>query len=125
MPRIELTDSELTVRMSHWERMMAFTADFRVPLSHVRGATEDSGFGGPGGMRFGLRSPGTHIPFIVAAGTFVQDGDRQFVFTRCGRQTVVIELANSEWTRLVIGVKDARAEASRINAAVARLSSRT
>jgi len=32
-----------------------------------------------------------------------------------------LELADNEWTRLVIGVPDAHAAAARINAAVARL----
>ena len=72
-------------------------------------------------MKLGWRLPGTHIPFVVAAGTFVRSGERQFVFTQRKLQTVVIELVHKEWTRLVIGVPDAHAEASRINAAVACL----
>jgi hypothetical protein len=32
----------------------------------------------------------------------------------------VIELADNEWTRLVIGVPNAHAQAARVNAAVAR-----
>ncbi|MEF9927306.1 MAG: hypothetical protein RR983_11945 [Massilia sp.] len=79
------------------------------------------GYGGPSGFRLGLRLPGTHIPFVVAAGTFLKAGDRQFVFTRRKLHTIVIELADHEWTRLVIGVPDAHAAAARINAAVARL----
>ena len=121
MPRLELSDSELIVHLGKWERMMALSSDIRVQISQIKRAREDCGFGGPGGMQLGWRIPGTHIPFIVAAGTFVRRGERQFVFTRRKLQTVVIELAHKEWARLVIGVPDARAEASRINAAVARL----
>jgi hypothetical protein len=95
MPQLELTDSELIVRMGKWEQMMALSADVRVPL--------------------------TQVPFVVAAGTFLKAGDRQFVFTRRKLHTVVIELTGNEWTRLVIGVPDANAAAARINAAVARL----
>jgi len=120
MPQLELTDSELIVHLGKWEKMMALSANVRVPLQQVRGATEDPGFGGAGGLKLGVRIPGTHIPFVVAAGTFLKDGDRQFVFTRRTLQTIVIELADNEWTRLVIGVPDAHAEAARINAAVAR-----
>ena len=121
MPQLELTDSELIVRMGKWEQMMALSADVRVPLAQVRSAIQDDGFGGPSGFKLGLRLPGTHVPFVVAAGTFLKAGDRQFVFTRRKLHTIVIELANHEWTRLVIGVPDAHAAAAHINAAVARL----
>lgn len=121
MPALELTDRELIVHLGKWEKIMALSDDIRVPINQVRGATEDDGFGGPGGLRLGLRLPGTHIPFVVAAGTFLKAGDRQFVFTRRKLRTIVIELADNEWTRLVIGVPDPHAAAARINAAVARL----
>mgnify|MGYP003456281681 CR=1 FL=1 len=121
MPQLELTDRELIVHLGKWEQMLAMHPGVRVPLNQVRGVTEDQGFGGPGGWNLGLRVPGTHIPFVAAAGTFLKGGDRQFVCTRRRLQTIVIELANNEWTRLVIGVRDARAEAARLNAAVARL----
>lgn len=121
MPQLELTDRELIVHLGKWEKLMALHPDVRVPMAQVRGATDDAGFGGVGGFKLGVRVPGTHIPFVVAAGTFLQGGDRQFVCTRRKLQTIVIEIADHKWTRLVIGVRDARAEAARINAAVARL----
>lgn len=121
MPQLELTDRELIVHLGKWEKLLALNSGIRVPLEQVRGATEDDGYGGPGGLKLGLRLPGTHIPFLFSAGTFLKGGDAQFVCTRRKLQTVVIETANSQWARLVIGVRDARAEAARINAAVARL----
>ena len=116
MPRIELTDSDLCVRLAWWEKLFALTGDIRIPLHEVRGATEDSGFGG---NALGLRLPGTRIPGVLAAGTFIKGGDRQFVCTRHTLRTIVIELTSRKWTRLVIGVRDAHSAAARINAAVA------
>lgn len=121
MPVLELSDRELIVHLGKWERIMAFHPDIRLPLTCVKSATKDCSLGGASGMKLGWRVPGTHIPFVVAAGTFIRHGERQFVFTRRKLQTVVIELAHKEWTRLVIGVPDADAEAARINAAVAHL----
>lgn len=119
MPRIELTDKELVVRLTPWESIWALRTSFGVPLAQIRGATEDNGFRG---SALGLRIPGTHVPGLITAGTFIKSGDRQFVYTTRSAQTVVIELAGNKWTRLVIGVPDARAEAARINAAVAKRS---
>ena len=121
MPQLELTDSELIVRMGKWEQIMALSADVHVPLAQVRSAIQDDGFGGPSGFKLGLRLPGTHVPFVVAAGTFLKSGDRQFVFTRRTLHTIVIEMTGNEWTRLVIGVPDANAAVARINAAIDRL----
>ena len=117
MPRLELSDTDLRVHLNAWEKLAALRGDLRIPLGEVRGATEDDGFGG---SALGLRLPGTHIPFVLAAGTFMKDGDKQFVCTRRALQTIVIELANEKWSRLVIGVRDAHGAAARINAAVAR-----
>jgi hypothetical protein len=117
MPRLELTGRELIVHLRWWESLLALRGSVRVPLEHVRGATEDNGFRG---LALGLRIPGTHIPGVLTAGTFRRGGDRQFVYIRPPLQTVVIEMANDAWTRLIIGVRDARGEAARINAAVAR-----
>lgn len=121
MPRLELTEHELIVHLSKWEALVALHPTLRIPLSQVRGATEDSGFGW---MSMGWRMPGTHLPFVIAAGTFLKGGDRQFVYTRRKRNAIVIELAGNDWTRLVIGVADAHAETARINAAVARAQQR-
>jgi len=115
MPRLELTSRELIVHLTAWESIWSLRRSFRVPLAHVRGATEDSGFDG---RARGLRIPGTHVPGLIAAGTFIKEGDKQFVYTVRKLQTIVIELAENNWARLVISVPDARAEAARINAAV-------
>lgn len=115
MPRLELSAQELVVHLTPWESFWSLRRSFRVPLAHIRGATEDNGFGG---KALGLRIPGTYFPGVIAAGTFIKGGDKQFAYTRRKLQTVVIELAGNHWTRLVIGVPDARAEAARINAAV-------
>lgn len=117
MPRLELTERELIVHLTAWESIWALGRSFSVPLAQVRGATEDNGFGG---KALGLRIPGTHIPGLIAAGTFIKDGDMQFVYITRKLKTMVIELTGNEWARLVIGVPDVRGEVARINAAVAR-----
>lgn len=117
MPRLELTDRELIVHLTAWESMWSLCRSFCVPLAHVRGATEDNGYGG---RALGLRIPGTHVPGLIAAGTFIKDGDKQFVYTMRKLPTIVIELAGNDWARLVIGMPNVRVEVARINAAVAR-----
>jgi hypothetical protein len=116
MPRLELTDQELVVHLTAWESIWSLHRSVRVPLAHIRGATEDNGFGG---KALGLRIPGTHFPGLITAGTFIKGIDKQFVYTLRKLETIVIELEGNDWSRLVIGVLDAREKTVQINAAVA------
>jgi len=115
MPRLELTDRELIVHLNVWEMLAALHRSVRVPLLKVRGATEDPGFSG---ADMGLRLPGTYLPGVIAAGTYYNNGDKQFVYVTRKTQPVVIELADGSFARIVLGVADARSEAARINAAL-------
>ncbi len=115
MPVLEITSHELIVRLSFWETLASLQREIRIPLTEVRGATDDEGFRG---AALGLRSPGTSIPGLLEAGTYRKHGARQFVYIAKGKHTVVIELSHKKWDRIILGVADARGEAARINAAV-------
>lgn len=115
MPKLELTDKELVVHLSTWEAVAALHPTLRVPLANVRGATDDAGFGM---SSLGLRLPGTSIPGLFHAGTFIKAGDRQFAFMTRKTQPVVIELQNEQFARIILGVPDPRGTATRINSAI-------
>ena len=113
--KLELTPDELVINLNFWERILAVHGSIRIPLKNVRGATEDDGFRG-----YGLRSPGTHVPGIITAGTYRKDGDKQFAFVMRRTHLVVIELSQEKWARIILGVPDARSAVLRINAAVGK-----
>lgn len=117
MPRLELTDRDLIVHLSFWEMLAAFHRSVRVPLTKVRGATEDNGYSG---ADMGLRLPGTYLPGVIAAGTYYNNGDKQFVYVTRKSHPVVIELADERFVRIVLGVADARAATAHINAALGK-----
>ena len=115
MPRLELTDHQLIVHLNFWEALLSFQKSLHIPLKHVRGATEDHRFGG---WNLGIRAPGTGIPGIISAGTYLKDGDRQFVFRLRKAHPVAIELCSEKWARIILGVEDAKDTADSINAAI-------
>ena len=115
MPQLDITGSELIVHLDKWERLFSLIHEVRVPLAQVVSARENNGLDG---LKLGWRVPGTHIPFILTAGTFISNGARQFVYRRRERQTVVVDLNGNEWSRLIIGTTEASRETARINAAV-------
>jgi len=112
MPRLDIDAEALTVRFNWWETLSCFRRSLRIPLAHIRGATEDEGFRG---FALGLRMLGTGIPGVLSAGIYRRQGDYLFVFLTRNAHPVVIELANEPWTRLVLGFPDARNAVRRIN----------
>ena len=117
MTSVGIAGDGRVVTMRGLDRLWALRRRVVVPLAHVRGATAD-----PGVTResAGFRAPGTHVPRVITAGTYVKDGDRTFWNLRASQQPVVVELTGERFTRLVLGVDDARSTAERIERALTR-----
>lgn len=106
MAHISIDDGNLIVEIEGLDKLWALKSRLTIPLAHVRGATAD-----PGIVKEpkGLRSPGTHVPGVVTAGTFHVDGERVFWDVHDPAKAVVIQLADERYARLVIQVSDPRA----------------
>lgn len=52
------------------------------------------------------RMPGTSIPGLITAGTYVEAGKREFWDVTKGENAVVLDLENEEYTRLVVEAID-------------------
>ena len=111
---ITLTDTALVVEPQGLDKLWSFTRKLEIPLNHVRGATFD-----PGANKEskGLRAPGLAIPGKLA-GTFNKDGDKSFWNVSAPSETVVIELINEHYARLVLTVGQPRSVVDAINIAV-------
>ena len=78
----------------------------------------------------GMRLPGTYLPGVIAAGTYYNNGDKQFVAVARKTHLVVIERAEGGFARIVLGFADAprwrrerqgrRRQGDRINDALTR-----
>jgi hypothetical protein len=108
---IEIAGDHLIVTMQGLDRLWSLRSRIAVPLAHVRGATADPGITRESA---GIRAPGTHLPGVITSGTYVKDGKRTFWNLRASQEAVVIELTGERFSRLVLGVDDARATAERI-----------
>lgn len=75
-------------------------------MAHVRGATADPSVASE---HQGWRGPGTHIPGVIVAAAFHQDGKRVVGDVHNKHKAVVIELTDDTYQRLVIEVDDPRA----------------
>jgi hypothetical protein len=57
----------------------------------------------------GIRTLGTNVPGVIAAGTFYQDGKRVFWDVHHPEKTIVIDLHDERYNELVVEVADPEA----------------
>jgi hypothetical protein len=123
MPKLELTDDQLIVRLTPGDKLAAFHGDVTVNGVAIRGATvAPKNWWTTLGMRIG-----TGLPGVIIAGTFIKKDDRAFVsWTRKHGQPLEITLAakmapearGTRFTRILVGVDDAQGWADKINDAI-------
>jgi hypothetical protein len=116
MATISIDGSDLTVDVHGLDKLWALKSRLTIPLAHIRGATVDPGIVG---KSKGWRGPGTHVPGVIVAGTFHQDGQRVFWDVHNRDKAIVIELQDDTYQRLVIEVDDPRAAVEQIEHAIA------
>jgi hypothetical protein len=90
---VELTENALIVHVRGMDRLWALKSRLEIPLAHVAGAVTDPEVAQ--GWPKGIRSPGTHVPGVITAGTFYQEDGRVFWDMHDPDKTVVIHLSPS------------------------------
>ena len=115
MTELAFAPEALKVKLNLGERLAALHGDVAVPWSKVRGAQVLDRKWWQG---LGMRVPGTALPGLIIAGTFVWRADKAFVYWRRGQQVIQINLDDAKYTRIVLGVEDAELAADQINTAL-------
>ncbi|WP_290063249.1 hypothetical protein [Amycolatopsis solani] len=105
MALVRIDGEDLVVVMEGLDKLWAFKSSVTIPLANVRGATAHPGIAAD---PKGIRAPGAHVPGVITAGTFHQDGEKIFWDVRDASKAVVIELADERYSRLVLQVDDPR-----------------
>ena len=116
MPKLDISPTRLDVQLSIGEKIAALHGSFSVTAAGIAGAEV---LPAKWWMSLGLRVPGTGLPGLIIAGTYIWRQDRAFVCWKRGEQALQINLTGQRYTRLVIGVKDAETWAETINAYLA------
>src|ERR1700694_2034503 len=121
MTRVELQDDRLIAHIQGRDKVLALKSELTIPLAHVKGATvSPPDVRRRWGSLLRMHVPGTDMPYVVMAGTFVfLDGEHAFWDVHDPDRTVVIELDHEKFAKLVLEVEDPQAAAAAINAAVA------
>ncbi|KRL00276.1 hypothetical protein FC81_GL000053 [Liquorilactobacillus capillatus DSM 19910] len=109
--KVMITDNKLVVVPQGLKKLFAVKDRLEIPLENISGATIDEGILNESR---GIKAPGTSMPGYYA-GTFHKDGEKTFFNIKRSSTPVVIQLQHEEYTRLVIGVEDARMLVNKIN----------
>ncbi len=122
MANVEVNGKNLEIHVTGLDRILALTSTVSVPLTHVSGADQDVEEASV--VFHGLKFPGTGIPGVVTAGSFLKQDEWTFWDVHDPNQAVIIRLHDEHYSRLVIGVNDPAATVALIQAAVASKPSR-
>jgi hypothetical protein len=109
---VELTEKALIVHVRGVDRLWALKSRLEIPISHVVGAEVDPEIARE--WHKGIRAGVTHVPGVITAGTFYQEGERVFWDVHDPEKILVIRLRDERYARLVIEIEDSHATAAAI-----------
>ena len=120
MVDVILRDNSVIVEPRGWSKLWTLHERVAVPLSAVRGVRRATQGVGRGWWK-GWRMPGTHLPVIIVAGSYFQNGKWTFWDVRgSGDHAIEVDLEGVRYHQLVIDVADPDAEQRRLQAAISR-----
>jgi hypothetical protein len=115
--RVELTDASLSIHVEGVDKLLALKSSITIPLEHVAGVDRDAS--DATGFYHGLRLPGTNVPGVITAGSFLKHGEWTFWDVHDAAHAIVIRLHDERFAKLVIGVDDPDQTVKAIEAALA------
>jgi hypothetical protein len=98
---VSTSDNTLIVEIKGWDQVWALKRRLEIPLEHVTGirAVTDE-------VPRGIRIPGTHVPGVIAAGTFYDMGEKVFWAVHDSERAIAIDLQDEDYSMLILEVAD-------------------
>ncbi|MBK7387614.1 MAG: hypothetical protein IPI23_00685 [Bacteroidetes bacterium] len=103
MVSIQKVNDNFVFELKGMHKLWALTSQLVIPASNISKAHND--FSNVGWWK-GWRAPGTSIPFVLTAGTFHLDSDKIFWDVMNRDKSIIVELHDEEYKRLIIEVAD-------------------
>jgi hypothetical protein len=105
MAQITLSDDEIRIELSLWEKIFGLMGDRRIPRSAI---TEVALEADALGATRGLRAPGLGVPGGVKVGTWRGSGRTMYVCIRRSTPAVHLEVSGLDRDAFLVSVPDAR-----------------
>ena len=112
MVQISKTGDTFIFEIQGMHKLWAFQSKISIPVDHVvRAHREIDGLSGFKGWRF----PGTHIPFVLTAGTFYKESKPDFWDVANYDKCIIVELKDEQFRELIIEVENPEAAMELLN----------
>ena len=96
-------DNNFIFEVKGLHKVWSFKSELIIPVEHVVSATQKL-------VNWtsweGWRMPGTAIPFLIVAGTYYKDGEKNFWDVVDKNKAIIIELKDETYNNLVIEVEN-------------------
>jgi hypothetical protein len=109
-------NDKVVLEVQGWDKLWALKSRLEIPRANIRSVRADPTIAR--GWWKGIRAPGTHLPGVIIAGTFYQQGKRIFWDVRDPENTIVIELMDHRYDQLIVEVADPPAVVRKIQDAL-------
>lgn len=104
MVEVSIDEDKAVFEVEGWDKLWALRSRLEIPLQHIKSVSADPE---PAmGWFEGLKVGGTSIPNVFRAGTFYQKGNFVFWDVRDPKKTIVIELEDEHFAKLILEVAD-------------------
>lgn len=114
MTTIELTDDKLELTVRGFDVVLALKKHLSIPLAHVTRVEAGVAAEAREQLRHSLRMPGTYLPGIVTAGSYVEHGRWMFWDVHSGERAITIFVEHERYDAVVVDVDDPAATVARI-----------
>ena len=111
---LSIEDGLLKIDLSRVEKVLSVHGSFRTPLEQVESVSTEV----PRQSWRDHRVPGTFLPWVVKAGTYLTERGREFWYVTRNRGFLTIELKNGSYKRIVLGLNDNQHWADQIESSV-------
>lgn len=116
MVEVSIDETKVTFEVKGMDKVWALTSRLEIPWEHIRTVYADPN---PAmGWFQGLKLAGADIPNHFRAGLFYQEGNKVFWDVRHPEKTIVVELNDEKYAKLIIEVADPETVLQEVNTAM-------
>jgi hypothetical protein len=116
MTSVSVAQGNLIVEVKGWDKLWSLRSHLTIPLQHVSRVHADTTIAE--GWWKGLRVGGTNLPGVITAGTFYHHGNWVFWDVHDPAKTIVIDLRDERYEKLIVEVADPVETVGRLSAAL-------
>jgi len=104
MTQLSVADRKLVLEVEGWDKLWSLKSRLEIPLEHVVRIYADPNIAQSWWK--GLRVAGTHVPGVIAAGTFYRHGGWVFWDVHNPDKAIVVELRDERYAKLIVEAQD-------------------